>query len=351
MFNWRPDLKNGQIKIIPAFTYFKRIFYALIMVACIVIFGITGYMLLEHYSLLDSIYMTVITVGTVGFREVRPLSDHGKIFTIILIVVSLGTFAYSLSVITSYFVEGDIRRYYRDYKNKTNVRKMKDHVIICGYGRNGKQAAIRLKDHKVDFVVVDNIHEIVEKYSQRDIKFIEGDATSDEALISAGVKNAKALISTLPLDADNMYVVLSAHALNPDLKIISRASNESAEQKLLIAGADSVVIPESVGGAQMASLVINPDVLHFFNMIFVPGEDSPNLVEFTCKNLNPEFLNHTITDLKIRIKTGANIIGLKTADNKFVINPSPNTRLLPDSKLFVLGTPEQIEHMKLLLSS
>ena len=228
---------------------------------------------------------------------------------------------------------------------------MKNHVIICGYGRNGKQATIRLQAHKVPFVVVDNIHDIVEKYKQRDIIFVEGDATTDEALQNAGIEHAMSLITTLPLDADNMYVVLSAHALNPNLKIISRASNESAEQKLLIAGADSVVIPESVGGAQMASLVINPDILHFFNMIFIPGEDSPNLVEFTCKNLNPEFLNHTITDLKIRIKTGANIIGLKTADNKFIINPSPNTRLLPDSKLFVLGTPEQIEHMKLLLST
>jgi voltage-gated potassium channel len=351
MFHWRSNIKTRETEVISTFKHFRNIFYAIVLVFFVICFGICGYMLIESYSLLDATYMTVITVGTVGFREVRDLSDHGKIFTIVLIVISLGTFAYSLSVITSYFIEGEIRRFYRDYKNKSGVRKMKNHVIICGYGRNGKQAAIRLKDHKVHFVVIDNVHEIVDKYSQRNITFIEGDATTDETLISAGIEHAKALITTLPLDADNMYVVLSAHELNPELKIISRASNESAEQKLLIAGAHSVVIPESVGGAQMASLVINPDILHFFNMIFVPGEDSPNLVEFTCKNLNPEFLNHTITDLKIRIKTGANIIGMKTADDKYIINPSPNTRLTVDAKLFVLGTPEQIEHMKLLLSS
>jgi voltage-gated potassium channel len=351
MFHWRPDLKTGKSDIKISLNYFRKIFYALILIFILIAFGITGYTLLEGYSLLDSIYMTVITIGTVGFKEVRPLSDNGKIFTIVLIIISLGTFAYSLSVITSYFIDGEIRNFYRDYKTKSRVKRMKNHVIICGYGRNGKQAAIRLKDHKLPFVVIDNVHDIVQKYSQREITFVEGDATTDETLINAGVTSARALITTLPIDADNMYVVLSAHALNPDLKIISRASNESAEQKLLIAGADSVVIPESVGGAQMASLVINPDVLHFFNMIFVPGEDSPNLVEFVCKNMNPEFLNHTISDLKIRIKTGANIIGLKTSDGKYLINPSPNTRLLPDSKLFVLGTPEQIEHMKLLLSS
>lgn len=351
MFYRRPYSKHRKTEVILTFRHFRNIFYALLLVLFVVTFGICGYIIIENYTLLEAVYMTVITVGTVGFREVRELSDHGKIFTIVLIVISLGTFAYSLSVITSYFIEGEIRKFYRGYKLKSKVQKMKNHIIICGYGRNGKQAAIRLKDHKEHFVVVDNVHEIVEKYSQRNITFVEGDATSDEALINAGVKHAKALITALPLDADNMYVVLSARALNPDLKIISRASNESAEQKLLIAGADSVVIPESVGGAQMASLVINPDVLHFFNMIFVPGEDSPNLVEFQCKNMNPEFLNHTIAELKIRIKTGANIIGLKTADNKYIINPSPNTRLLADSKLFVLGTPEQIDHMRLLLSS
>jgi voltage-gated potassium channel len=351
MFHWRPNLKTGKSDITISLSYFRKIFYAIVLILIIIAIGITGYILLEGYSFLNATYMTVITIGTVGFREVQPLSDSGKIFTIVLIIISLGTFAYSLSVITSYLMDGDIRKFYRDYKTKTRVRKMKNHVILCGYGRNGKQAAARLKDHKLPFVVIDNVHDIVEKYSKREITFVEGDATVDETLINAGITSAKALITTLPIDADNMYVVLSAHSLNPMLKIISRATNESAEQKLLIAGADSVVIPESVGGSQMASLVINPDVLHFFNMIFIPGEDSPNLVEFTCKNLNPEFLNHTITDLKIRIKTGANIIGLKTADGKYIINPSPNTRLLPDSKLFVLGTPEQIEHMKLLLSS
>jgi voltage-gated potassium channel len=351
MFHWRPNLKTGKSDIRISLNYFRKIFYALLLVVFVLGFGICGYLFIEGYTLLEATYMTVITVGTVGFREVHELSDQGKIFTIVLIIISLGTFAYSLSVITSYFIDGEIRNFYRDYKTKTRVRKMRNHVIICGYGRNGKQAAVRLKDHKLPFVVIDNVHDIVEKYSKRDITFVEGDATIDETLINAGISSAKALITTLPIDADNMYVVLSAHSLNPDLKIISRATNESAEQKLLIAGADSVVIPESVGGSQMASLVINPDVLHFFNMIFIPGEDSPNLVEFVCKNMNPEFLNHTIAELKIRIKTGANIIGLKTADDKYIINPSPNTRMLPDSKLFVLGTPEQIDHMKLLLST
>ncbi len=330
---------------------FNKIIYAILIIFIIITLGTLGYIFIEHYAFIDALYMTVITVGTVGFREVEPLSFYGKIFTIILIILSLGILAYSLSLITSYFVEGELQILYRNYKTKSGVKKMKNHVIICGYGRNGKQAALRLIAHKQPFVVIDNNHEIVVKYGLKNIIFVEGDATLDEVLIDAGIHHAKALITTVPIDADNMYVVLSARALNPNIKIISRASNESAQQKLIIAGANSVVIPESVGGAHMASLVINPDILNFFNEIFIPGEDSPNLVEFTCSNMNPEFQNRTIEELKIRIKTGANIIGLKTSDAKFIINPAPNTRLLPDSKLFVLGTPEQIEYMKLILSS
>ncbi len=332
-------------------SFINKIFYAILIIFLIITSGTAGYILIEHYSILDALYMTVITVGTVGFREVGALSSYGKVFTIILIIVSMGVLAYSFSLITSYFVEGELGNLYRIYKTKSGVKKMKNQTIICGYGRNGKQAAIRLTAHKEHFVVIDNNHEIVVKYGLKNIVFVEGDATLDEILINAGIQHAKALITTLPIDADNMYVVLSARALNPTIRIISRASNESAQQKLIIAGANSVVIPESVGGAHMASLVINPDILHFFNMIFIPGEDSPNLVEFTCSNMNAEFQNRTIEELKIRIKTGANIIGLKTSDAKFIINPAPNTRLLPDSKLFVLGTPEQIEYMKLILSS
>ncbi len=331
--------------------FILKIIYALLLILIIITIGTTGYILIENASFIDALYMTVITVGTVGYREVVELSFYGKIFTIILIILSLGVLAYSLSLITSYFVEGELSNLYRNYKTKSGVKKMKNHVIICGYGRNGKQAALRLTAHKETFVVIDNNHEIVVKYGLRNIIFVEGDATLDEMLISAGIQHAKALITTLPIDADNMYVVLSARSLNPNITIISRASNESAQQKLIIAGANSVVIPESVGGAHMASLVINPDILHFFNMIFIPGEESPNLVEFTCSNMNPEFQNRTIEELKIRIKTGANIIGLKTSDNKFIINPPPNTRLSNDTKLFVLGTQEQIEYMKLILAS
>ncbi|MEI8204608.1 MAG: NAD-binding protein [Bacteroidota bacterium] len=329
----------------------NKIFYAILIVISLITVGTTGYIIIEHFNFIDALYMTVITVGTVGFREVGELSLYGKIFTIILILVSMGVLAYSFSLITSYFVEGELGNLYRNYKTKSGVKKMKNQTIICGYGRNGKQAAIRLTAHKESFVVVENNHEIVVKYGQRNITFVEGDATLDEILINAGIVHAKALITALPIDADNMYVVLSARALNPKIKIISRASTESAQQKLIIAGANSVVIPESVGGAHMASLVINPDTLHFFNMIFIPGEDSPNLVEFACNHLNHEFQNRTIEELKIRISTGANIIGLKTVEGNYIINPPLNTFLLPDSKLFVLGTPEQIEQMKHILSN
>jgi len=314
--------------------------------------GTIGFKIIEEYNFLDSLYMTIITIATVGFKEIHPLTDGGKIFTILLILTSMGTFVYSISLITTSIVDGEFRRYFKDFRANSEIKKMENHVIVCGYGRNGKMAASELITHNKSFVVIEQTHSVInESENNSKIFFIEGDATEDDVLIKAGVKTAKALITSLPLDADNLFVVLSAKALNPKLKIISRASSESSEKKLKMAGADNIVLPEHVGGAHMAALVMKPDVVELLRHISVYETTTVNLEEIFCCDMHENFRNKTLAELDIRNKTGANIIGFKTSKGEFIINPLPETKMIPDAKLFVLGTPEQIHNMKNLLKS
>ncbi len=317
------------------------------LLAIVGITGTVGYMLIEDMSVLNSLYMTVITIATVGFKEIHPLSDAGKIFTIFLILTSMGTFLYAVSVITTSIVEGEFRNYFMDFRANSEIKKMKNHVIVCGYGRNGKQAAQDLHAHKHPYVVIEQKREIIAEASAEGNKyFIEGDATLDEVLVRAGIHEAKALICTLPIDADNLYIVLSAKALNQNLNIITRAASDSSEPKLRIAGANNIVMPDKVGGSHMASLVINPDVIEFMEHISIYETANANLEEIICNSIHPDLVEKSINELNIRGFSGANIIGFKSPSGEYIVNPSPDTVVSKGSKLFVLGTPEQIFKMK-----
>lgn len=319
------------------------------MLLIIIVIGIIGYMSIEGDGFLSALYMTVITVSTVGFGEIHQLSEGGRVFTIILILMSFGTYAYAISVITTHFVEGKLSFFLKGQRQKFK-KKMENHVIICGYGRNGQQAANELRLYKEPYVVIDTNHDLVVENLDLPFRFIEGDATQDEILIKADIEKAKAVVSTLPNDADNLYVVITARALNPGLTIISRASNESSQKKLRMAEVDNVVMPEKVGGAHMAKMVARPDILEFLEQISI-GTDAPtNLEEIICDQLPKEFLNKTIYDIQIRKLTGANIVGFKSPDGEYILNPLPDTRIIPHSKLFVLGTTDQIKNMKKVLS-
>jgi voltage-gated potassium channel len=304
-------------------------------------------MIIENYRFLDAFYMTIITVATVGFEEVHPLSDSGRLFTIFLIVTSFGTFAYALTSISKYVMDGEFNQQFKNYKLSSAIDKLEDHVIICGFGRNGKQAAHVLKKHDKRFVVIEKAKDLVAAVNHKYADLVlEGDSTNDEVLIKAGIYKAKALITTLPVDADNLFIVLSAKSLNPKLTIISRASEENSDKKLKIAGADNVIMPDKLGGAHMASLVMKPDVMEFIDFITGQGGDNIRLEEITFENLSQTYKNKTIRDLEVRNKSGANIIGFKTAQGEYIINPSADTKIIPDAKLFVLGTADQILKLK-----
>ena len=325
-----------------------KITIGLSMIVGILVMGVAGYMIIEDDGFLDALFMTMITISTVGYGTIHNLSDAGKIFTIFLIISSFTTYAYALTTLSVHFFEGQLQYFISGYRKKT-FRKMQDHVVICGFGRNGQQVANELKAHNHQYVVIDQSHELIVKNLDKADIYIEGDATQDEVLIKANIRTAKAMVSTLPVDADNLYVVLTARALNPSLEIISRGSDESSERKLRMAGVDNVVMPERVGGAHMANLVTRPDVIEFMDHVSVHGDDPTTLEEITCPDLPDHVKSKTIYEIGIRRKTGANIIGYKTPDGRYLLNPTADTKVISGSKIFVLGTPDQITKMKDIL--
>ena len=327
---------------------FKNIIFSFLFLVLILIIGVIGFKSLEpRYTLLEAVYMTVITITTIGFREIYEPTPGTMIFISLLIVTSFGTFAYAVSAISAYIIDGEFREYFKEYKVKSEVSKLKNHVIICGYGRNGSQAVTVLKKHKQPFLVVENNPNAIEEIKRHnpELLLVVGDATHDEVLEEAGIQTAQALITTLPSDSNNLFVVLSARAVNSSIKIISRASEDNSDKKLRIAGANNVIMPDKIGGAHMASLVMKPDIIEFMDYISAQSNIDINLEELSFDVLPERFRGKSITEIGIRQLTGANIIGLKRDDGAFEINPNPETLITSKIKVFVLGTPGQIKKL------
>lgn len=327
------------------FSHFRKLNIALLILLLIVVSGTLGFMLVESYNFNEAFYMTIITISTVGFQEIKPLSEAGRYFTSALILVSFGTFAYTLSAVYSYLIDGEFKIYFTEKRKRKQIQEMDKHVIICGFGRNGKQVALDLMRMGQDFLVIEKDEESFSDTKDKVKHYIVGDATLDHILIDAGIERASALISTLPEDADNVFVVLTAKEINPNLNIISRASVDSSEQKLKRAGANNVVMPDKVGGTHMATLVMKPDIVEFYNLLTVQDNDI-TLDEITYDSLPKEFRDKSIGELEIRKRSGANIVGLKTKEGIYELNPSPSEKITEGSKLFVLGMTEQIEKLK-----
>ncbi len=328
--------------------YISKLNRALFFIATLIFIGVVGYMIIGGYSFLDALYMTVITITTVGFGEVQPIDTEGKIFTIFLILTSITVFGYTISVFTEYLASGQLFDRLKHKKVEKKIETLKGHTIVCGYGRNGAKAITKLISYKQEIVVVEKDRELVQDLDKSKLLNVEGDAIEDEVLLKAGIKKAKYLITALPSDADNLYVVLTASQLNNDLRIISRASSESSYKKLKIAGAHNVIMPDKLGGEHMASLVVAPDVIEFVDRLTVEMETTANLEEILVNDLPEKYLNKTILDLDLRKQTGCTVIGYKTPERDYIINPEASMELLNDSSLIVLGRPEQITKLRQL---
>jgi voltage-gated potassium channel len=317
-----------------------------LLIFSILSIGTFGYMFLSNYTFIDAIYQTIITVTTVGFGEVKPFSETDKLFTIFLILTSISIFGYAVSSFSEYLVSGKLFNHFKHKKVEKKIGNLKGHTIVCGYGRNGKQAIAKLKSYQRDYVVIEQDKDLIEKLDLEGVLNIMGDGTTDEVLLKAGITNAKNLITALPSDADNLFVVLSARQLNKECKIISRAGNESSYSKLKIAGADNVIMPDKLGGEHMASLVVTPDVIEFVDRLTLEGETTANLEEISVDDLPKIYQNKTILDLDLRKKTGCTVIGYRNLDKDYIINPDANLTLVEGSHLIVLGRPEQIKKLR-----
>lgn len=328
-------------------TIFKsKLQKALVLLFLVLAIGVVGYMFISNYSFVDAFYMTVITVSTVGFRELHPLNDVEKIFTIFLIATSITSFGYTVSAFTEYIVSGQLFQQLKLKKVQKKIEKLNGHTIICGFGRNGKQAMLKLQNYKQQFVIIEKEEDVISSIDLDGFLNVQGDATTDKILIHAGIEKASNLITALPSDADNLFVVLSARQLNKNCRIISRASNESSYDKLKIAGANNVIMPDKLGGDHMASLVVTPDVIEFVGRLTIEGETTANLEDIFVNDLPSEYLDKTILDLDLRKKTGCTVIGFKTPDGNYIINPEASIVLQKEAHLIVLGRPEQISKLR-----
>ncbi|MDO5980138.1 potassium channel family protein [Flavivirga spongiicola] len=333
----------------PLIKFFRtKIYTAVLLLVVLMLIGVTGYKMISGYSWVNAFYMTVITMTTVGFGEVTPLDDPSKIFTIFLILASVVIVGYALSIITEYILSKNDVEELIQKKMQKRIDNLRGHIVICGYGRNGKQAARKLLAYKKQFVVIEKDKEMEERLQIDGVSYVIGNANEDETLIQAGIGKASCLISALPNDADNLFVVLSTRQLNKSINIISRASLETSYKKLKLAGANNVILPDKIGGDHMASLVVVPGLMEFIDNLSIVGKSNINIEEVAVEKLykTKEVRTkevRTIKDLDLRKKTGCTVIGYKNENGEYLVNPEAELELALNSKIIVLGRPEQID--------
>ncbi|MDT0622901.1 potassium channel family protein [Croceitalea vernalis] len=322
----------------------SKITIALTMMVAIFLVGVFGYRIITDFTWVESIYMTIITVTTVGFKEVRPLDSNAQIFTVFLIVSSVFIFGFAISVISEYILSRNSLQLLKKKRVKNKIKSLSNHIVVCGYGRNGRQAAEKLTAYNKPFVVIEKSKELIEA-NEEEILFVEGDVNEDEVLLEAGIDKAQYLVAALPDDAINLFVVLSARQMNKDLFIISRASQVNSVKKLEFAGANKVIMPDKIGGDHMASLVVMPDLVTFMDKLSVEGEHTTNLEEVEIEDFKGQLDCNSIRDLDLRRKTGCTIIGYIRPDGHYIINPEADLQLESKGKVIVLGRPEQIDKL------
>lgn len=304
--------------------------------------GVLGYMHIEHASFIDSIYMTVITITTVGYGEVFPLSDTGKIFTIFLIITGAGTAGYTATQLIDYIITGDLSNLFGRKKMNHVIDKMKDHYILCGFGRMGKIIAEILHDNGVPFVIIDPTDRKSETADDKYI-FVTGDATHDAVLVKAGAARAKGLIAVVDTDVKNLYIVLTAKGLNKDLYIVAKVAQEEAHTKFVWAGADKIVSPYTIGGFSIANSIIKPNVSDFMSMALGKNEYGIQVEEVSVKK-GSRLEDVAIMDSNVR-NLGIIIIAIRRNDGGFVYNPGPHEIIRTEDTLITLGHKEDFESL------
>jgi len=321
------------------------IFIAFIL---ILIIGVIGYSQLLQVPIIDALYMTVITISTVGYQEVAEMTPEAKLFSILIIFMGLSFVGYLFTNILSFFIEGNVREVLRKRRLKNRMDTLTNHYILCGAGETGANVIRHFEQCNVPFIVIDNDRERIEELNRRNIMALHGDATDEEVLIQAGIRKASGLISSLSTDADNVFTVLTSRYLNKDLFIISRAIEDHAHEKLRRAGADRTISPNEIGGRRMAALMLRPTLISFLDLITHVGDVVLDLEQVTIRN-GSELMGRKLRDARIPEKTGLVILATKKDQaSNMVFNPGPDEVLNSGDTMIVLGTREQAEALKSL---
>jgi len=331
-----PHLPWGMMA--PMRNPFRRVRIGLGALALVLVAGTGGYVLFG-FGLLDAVYQAVITVTTVGFNSPHPLDAGSKVFTIILILVGVGTALYTFSAVLEVLIEGHMQDLVRRRKMERDIARMSGHVIVCGWGRVGREVAQFLANADRDVVVVDRDPE---RLGEVPYATVHGDVTDDEVLRQAGIDRAASLVAALDTDADNLYVTVAGKSMRPDLQIIARARNESSEPKLVRAGADRVVNPQQLGGDRMASFVTQPHVVDFVDIVMHDGTLEFRLEELAVSSSSP-LSGGTLRSAQLRDRTGALVLAIRRPDGGFLTNPSPEDVIEAGDVLISVGTAQQLE--------
>ncbi len=327
----------------------KELIAGAIALFAVALAGTLWYRFVEGWSWSDAVYMTVITLATVGYGETHPLGNRGRIFTISLILMGVVSIGYIVNRFTEAVIQGYFQEGIRLRQRRRFVDTLNEHYILCGFGRTGRQIALEFKAEGIPFVTIDSEGEQVNEALEMGYLAVQGDATLDEILLRVGIERAICLVAALPSDAENLYTVLSAKTLNPQIRAIARASTEEALTKLKRAGADAVVSPYITGGKRMAAAAVRPQVLDFMDGILTGSDRAFYLEEFLIDPQTCPAVGQTLREARLRSQSGALVLAIRRADGTLIAGPTGETQLLPDDLLICLGTAEQLRHLNSIL--
>jgi voltage-gated potassium channel len=323
----------------------SRLIRATIILTLVIIMGIVGYMTIENWSFLDSLYMTITTITTVGFREVKELSTSGKIFTIFLIIFGVGGAFYTLSELMSYVVEGQFRGTIWRRRMENKIKNMHDHFVICGYGRVGREVAARFMQEGVKFVVIDHDEDAIKKAQEKECLYILGDTGNDSVLKEAGIEKAKGIVVATGDDAENILITLSARALRPDIFVVARSSNMETEPKLRKVGADRVISPHTIGGRRMAYLALRPASVELVDMLIGGMGEEDLLLEDIQVDKNSPLVNATAVQCN-QYGESVRLLAIKKISGKIIAPPPSDAIIEVGDKLIVIGTRQHLKSLE-----
>jgi voltage-gated potassium channel len=344
------QVPNSQLQVEQRFRQIQQeLIGGAISLVCVFLFGSSWYHWVEGWRWLDAAYMAVITLATVGFLEVNPLGDRGRLFTIILILLGVVSIGYIVNRFTDALIQGYFQEGLRQRQLQRQMEGLSEHYILCGFGRMGQQIAAEFQEEGVTFVIADSGQEPVLLAEQLGYTAILGDATLDETLLRVGIQKAACLIAALPSDAENLYTVLSAKTLNPSVRTIARASAEEALVKLQRAGADAVISPYITGGKRMAAAALRPQVMDFVDGILSSGDRTFYMEEFELTTAENPYVGKTLREAKLRSQSGALVLAIRRTDGTPIVGPNADTILMQGDHLICMGTAEQIRRLNKIL--